>query len=172
MVWLRAIALAWSARWSKNEESSSVTAAHVELADGRYKTHCTEKDCQCYTGCRFLADLLNNPAEALEEWFGYKSPFAINFRVKLPDDLVDEVVKAHPKLKEKWAWPEISWHPDTFKTAKEEGQQEIDELGKWGVFMPATHIKIGLPNKQMKFDVAIAISDFISSGPVYLFTCC
>ena len=72
MVWLRAIALAWTACWEWNE--------------GRVKaTECKKSSC---AGCKFRKELLANPAVALEEWLNYRLPFAINFKVDFAEKLI------------------------------------------------------------------------------------
>lgn len=136
MVWLRAIALAWTACWEWKDG-----VAHV--------VQCGNAD---HVGCKFRDDLFRDPARALEEWFNYALPFAVNFKVESAEKLLEQ-----PDM----GPSDITWRPAAGSAP-----------AHWGPRMPWTHFQFSLVTKPEKYDEAIAIAAFVSSGPAYLFTCC
>ena len=95
------------------------------------------------TGRKFKAMFLENAELALEEYFNYKCPWAVDLKVR-------EAEKEDPKA---------GWKPN-------EGHG-----GRWQ--LPRNRVVFGIPSRpEAPLSEAIGVAAYVDGGRTYLFSCC
>lgn len=95
------------------------------------------------TGRTFKSLFLDRPEQALEQYFNYKCPWAINLVVR--EACAED--------------PGSGWDP------------KAGIAGKWR--LPRNRVVFGIPTKpEAPLSEAIGLAAYTDSGPNYLFSCC